>query len=258
VQALIETVRAPEKVEGGARSPIFICGLFRSGSTLAERMLGRHSRVTPAGELEIIPALVRSYLQPYPHALAAATTEKIMELRQHYLAELNRIHPGWDIITDKRPDNFLHIGLIKAMFPGARIVHTRRHPLDNFLSIYFLHFAEGVSYGNSLDDIVHWYQQYRRLMAHWHRIYAGDLHDFDYDTAVLDPRAAIADLLEFCGLQWEDACLHPELAEGQVRTASAWQVREPIHRRSSGRWRNYSRELGPLLAMVDADDQATA
>jgi hypothetical protein len=234
---------APDRPEPG-EAPIFVCGMFRSGSTLAEQILGRHSRVTPGGELEFLPALVQQRLQPYPQAAASASRETVLDLRRYYLDSLAAIHPGAAVVTDKRPDNFLHIGLIKRMFPGAKIVHTRRHPLDNLLSIYFLHFTHAVDYGLSLTDSAHWYRQYSRLMQHWKSLYPDDIFDFDYDRAVLDPRREVGALLEFCGLDWEDSCLASSATSAAVRTASAWQVRQPLHSRSSGRWRSYERHLG--------------
>jgi hypothetical protein len=139
------------------------------------------------------------------------------------------------------------------MFPEARIVHTRRHPLDNLLSIYFLHFTHEVDYGLSLADSAHWYGQYSRLMEHWKSLYPGDIFDFDYDEAVRDPRREVAALLDFCGLDWEEACLASSSTSSAVRTASAWQVRQPLHSRSSGRWRNYERHLSEARRALGLD-----
>lgn len=241
----------PEPVARGdgepGEAPVFICGMFRSGSTLAEQILGRHEAVTPGGELGLLPALIGERLRPYPEAAASAPPALLAELRSAYLAGLRRIHPGAALVTDKRPDNFLHIGLIKSLFPAARIVHTRRDPLDNLLSLYFLHLDPSMAYALDLGDAAHWYGQYRRLMAHWRRLYPDDIHDLDYDALVADPRSNIEALLRFCGLSWSEACLSFHEAGNAVRTASAAQVREPLYRRSSGRWRHYERHLGELI-----------
>ena len=231
-------------------TPIFICGMFRSGSTLAEQLLSRHPRVAAGGELEFIPAMVREDLQPYPAALAEANSQRLGELRDKYLSQLRRLYPNADIITDKRPDNFLHLGLIKALFPQARIVHTIRQPLDNILSVYFLYFADSVTYSGSLDEIAHYYAQYRRLMDHWRSLYRSDIHDVDYDLLVENPRAQLETLIAFCGLEWDDACLDHEPRDA-VRTASAWQVRKPVHQRSSGRWRNYANQLTSVCRRLE-------
>ncbi|HLL29624.1 MAG TPA: sulfotransferase [Allosphingosinicella sp.] len=248
IDELIRAFPSPAPARGNSeiKPPIFICGMFRSGSTLAEQIVSRHSEVTAGGELEILPALVGQHLQPYPQKAASAPPDLIDEVRAAYLREIALLHPDARVLTDKRVDNFLHIGLIKTLFPNARIVHTKRHPFDNILSIYFLYFQYGITYGFDLGEAAHWYGQYLRLMDHWKSLYPEDIHDFDYDEVVSDPREAVASLLHFCGLAWEEACLSPESARNAVRTASLWQVRQPLHTRSSGRWRNYEEHLGPV------------
>jgi Flp pilus assembly protein TadD len=248
IAAFPEPAKAP--LAGANEAPIFICGMFRSGSTLVEQILARHEAVTPGGELGLVPALAAS-LQPYPEAAPAAAPERLAELRSGYLGALRRVHPGAGLVTDKRPDNFLHIGLIMTLFPEARIVHTVRNPLDNVLSIYFLQLDPGLAYAQDLGDAAHWYRQYRRLMAHWRALYPGNIHDLDYDALVAEPRPRIEALLDFCGLPWREACLSFHEADNAVRTASAGQVREPLYRRSSGRWRHYERHLGGLIEALD-------
>jgi tetratricopeptide (TPR) repeat protein len=235
---------APGPASG--KTPVFICGMFRSGSTLAEQILAGHSRVTAGGELGLVPALART-LDPYPEALAGAGPEGVERLRALYREGLNAARPGADVVTDKRPDNFLHIGLIKAMFPGARIVHTVRDPLDTILSNWFLHLDRSMAHALDLDDLAHWHGQYVRLMAHWKRLYP-DILDLDYDALVTEPRPVIEGLLGYLGLAWEDAVLDFHKADTGVRTASVWQVREPLYRRASGRWRNYERHLAGVRA----------
>jgi tetratricopeptide (TPR) repeat protein len=249
VDALIALPPAPPAITDGW-SPLFVCGMFRSGSTLVEQILSRHSRITKGGELEILPALVATRLQPYPDALAAAPPAMLAALRDAYRHEARALYPHADILTDKRPDNFLHIALIKHLFPSARIVHTTRGLLDTMLSVWFLHFDDSVSYGHALDDIAHWIGQYRRLMAHWRRLYGADIHDVAYEDVVSTPREAIGALLDFAGLAWEDAVLADRGAGGVVRTASVWQVRQPLHGRSAGRWRHYARHIEPYRALL--------
>lgn len=252
IDGLIAAFPAPPPADPGrtVEAPIFICGMFRSGSTLAEQILASHSQVTPGGELDLLPALVREQLRPYPEALAAADSETIGGLRDAYLAGVRAIHPAAALVTDKRPDNFLHIGLIKAMFPDARIVHSLRDPLDNCLSVWFLQLDPAMAYAFDLADIGHWHRQYRRLMDHWGTLFPGSIFDLDYDALVADPKPQIAALLDYCGLPWEESCLDFHRATNAVRTASAWQVREPFYRRASGRWRNYEAHLAPLRAAL--------
>lgn len=241
VDRIIAAFPVAEAGEGGA-APVFICGMFRSGSTLAEQILARHSKVTAGGELESLPALIAAHLQPYPEAAGAASEAKIAAVRVAYLAEIAGRADG--LLTDKRPDNFLHIGLIKRLFPSAKIIHTRRDPLDNCLSVYFLHAA--FAYAGDLGDIAHYYLQHQRLMAHWRTLYPDDIYELDYDALVRDPRPAISGLLDFCGLDWEDNVLRHQDGGAAVRTASNWQVRQPLYRGSSGRWQHYRQHLGVL------------
>jgi cytochrome c-type biogenesis protein CcmH/NrfG len=251
IAALIETfpLGATAQEGAGGEAPIFICGMFRSGSTLAEQMLGRHSQVMAGGELDYLPALVHRPLHPYPQSLFGVSGERLDQLRGAYLGNLHDVFPTGRV-TDKRPDNFLHIGLIKAMFPEAKIVHTVRSPLDNILSIYSLHFDDSVGYGFDLGDIVHWYRQYLRLMAHWTAVFPGDIHHLPYDEMVREPRRTMAGVLDFCGLGWEEGVLAADAAPETVRTASVWQVRQPLHGRSSGRWRNYAEQLEEVAALL--------
>jgi tetratricopeptide (TPR) repeat protein len=233
--------------------PLFICGMFRSGSTLAEQILAAHSQVAAGGELAFLPSLVHSELAPFPATMATVSQANLDELAARYLDLLARLFPRGERVTDKRPDNFLYIGLIKRLFPQARIVHTARDPLDNCLSIYFLHLDHGMSYALDLADIAHYYIQYRRLMAHWRTLYGADIFDLDYDALVREPRSTLERLTQFCGLAWEEACLSFEQGTRAVKTASVWQVRQPLYQRSSGRWRNYAAHIAPLQkALRDA------
>jgi tetratricopeptide (TPR) repeat protein len=249
VDELIATFTRERVVQtsGGGEPPIFICGMFRSGSTLIEQVLSAHPQVAAGGELHLLPALVRNELAPFPQSMRRVAAQQLEELARRYLATTRSLFPGAARLTDKRPDNFLYIGLIKALFPTARIVHTTRHPLDNCLSIFFLHLDHGMSYALDLADIAHYYVQQRRLMAHWRTLFGADILDLGYDAFVHDPRPAVESLLEFCGLPWDERCMRFHEAAGAVKTASVWQVREPLYQRSSGRWRNYAAQLAPVI-----------
>lgn len=254
VDRLIQTFAEPvHPIDATGAAPLFICGMFRSGSTLIEQILASHSSCRAGGELDLIPSLVRSLPQPYPDALAGLSQEAMAELRETYLKGLGAPLDADSILTDKRPDNFLHIGLIKSIFPNARIVHTRRNPLDNILSIYFLHLNPEMAYGLDLRDAVHWYGQYQRLMAHWKKLYPNDIFDLDYDLLVRRPRETIDALLAFLGLEWEEACLSFHATSTPVKTASVWQVRKPLYQASSGRWRNYAAQLAPVRRLLGDD-----
>jgi tetratricopeptide (TPR) repeat protein len=241
-------VRSEVAASSGVPKPIFVCGMFRSGSTLTEQVLAAHRRVVAGGEVDVLPMLVQSELAPYPASMARASAGALANMGGQYLQSLSALYPGAEYVTDKRLDNFLHIGLIKTLVPDARIVHTTRNPLDNCLSIYFVHLDHGMSYALDLLDIGHYYRQYRRLMAHWQALYAPDILDFDYDAYVRDPGPAVERLLEFCGLEPDENCFRGSGATGAVKTASVWQVRQPLYQGSSGRWRNYARQLRALEA----------
>ncbi|GAA3903215.1 hypothetical protein GCM10022276_22360 [Sphingomonas limnosediminicola] len=229
-------------------APVFICGMFRSGSTLLEQILGSHRKVAAAGELDLVPALA-AQIPDYPNGVANAGTGVVERWRETYLAALPVRLSAEQLVTDKRPDNFLHIGLIKTLFPAAKILHTRRAPLDNLLSLYFLHLDPAMSYALDLDDAAHWLGQYRRLMAHWKALYPSDILDVDYDVLVRAPEAAVRSVLDFLGIDWEDQLLDFHQTSAPVKTASVWQVRQPLHGRSSGRWRNYEKHLFQIRAL---------
>lgn len=255
VDVSMATFNQAKPSSGGPRAPVFICGMFRSGSTLIEQTLARHSRVVAGGELDIIPALAGS-IPGYPGALRNASEADLHRWRSIYLQSLPAM-PSRDLrITDKRPDNFLHIGFMKMLFPEAKIIHSRRNPLDNLLSLYFLHLDPGMAYALDLWDAMHWHGQYRRLMAYWKSLFSADIIDVDYDVLVRDPRPQLESLVRFLELDWEDGLLDFQRTNTPVKTASVWQVREPLHTRSSGRWRNYERQLGPLKALIDSVQDA--
>lgn len=229
-------------------SPTFIVGMFRSGSTLCERLLATHSRVTAGGELEAIPELVAQMGMPWPSSFADVDTNA---WRAHYLAATTSRFPQADMLTDKRCDNIFHVGIIKAMFPEAKIIHTRRQAIDNILSVFFLYFSHSVSYATDLHDVVHYYKSYRRIVDHWRSLYGQDIIDFDYDQVVRNPAGEMKSLLDLLGLSGESACLSGRPADGIVRTASAWAVRQPVNTRSSFRWRNYVRHIPYLVEALE-------
>jgi tetratricopeptide (TPR) repeat protein len=229
---------------------IFICGMFRSGSTLAEHLLSRHSLITSAGELEALPAIARS-LGPAFGALRSMSVSDLDRLSQTYIAEVDCLHGNARFVIDKRPDNYLNIGVIKRLFPRAKIIHTFRNPLDNLLSLYFGNFDPSVRYATSLEDAASTYRDYQKVMSHWQGLYRDDIFDLDYDLLVRSPETVVRTLTEFCDLPPSEA-LFTEQAEGPIRTLSNWQVRQPLHARSSGRWTNYSERLSGARRILSA------
>lgn len=226
---------------------IFICGMFRSGSTLLEQMLASHPALTAGGEIAFF-----NEHAPLPLALDEMNGMRLHQLGGAYLEHLNDLFGDTTGIINKRLDNFLYVGLIHGMFPNARFLNTRRQPLDNCLSVYFQQLAEHFEYANELVDIGHYYSQYRQLVAHWRKLFPASIIDVDYDELVKDPEAILKTALAFIGLDWDPACLAFYESDNRVRTASVWQVRQPLHPGSSGRWRNYENQLAELQASIRA------
>ena len=232
--------------------PVFILGQFRSGSTLLEQILSAHSAVTTTGELPLLGLIVSQDLAPYPASLATLEPDRAKALRAKYLeGVIQRVPGAKGIVTDKRPDNYLHIGLILRVFPDARILHTVRDPRDTCLSTYFLHLSQDKTYATDLSNLGHHYRAYSRLMNHWKSVAGAQIFDVDYDALVSSPETVIRSTLDFLDLPFEQDCLNFQSSRAPVKTASVWQVREPLYTRSSGRWRNYESHLKPLFEALN-------
>ncbi|MFT4248720.1 MAG: sulfotransferase [Pseudomonas sp.] len=253
VEALIQAFPEPvlsRPAPANTSLPVFICGMFRSGSTLLEQALAAHPQVAAGGELDILPRMLAGPLAPFPDSVAGLDGDALERLATHYRQELAKrvpLPPQARLFTDKRPDNFLLIGLIKRLFPEARIVHTRRNPMDNGLAVLMQHLnPRAFPYAGRLEHIGHYYAQHERLMRHWQALYPESIHCFDYDTYVARPRETLAELLRFLELDWDERCLAAHALKNTVKTASYWQVRRPLYTDASGRWRRYAQHLGPL------------
>lgn len=235
-------------------SPVFICGMFRSGSTLAEQILASHPEVIAGGERDFFFEAINSSLKPYPESLDNVSGERLASIANDYIVDLKKKFLGSSIVTDKRPDNFLYIGLIKTLFPNAKIILTTRAPLDNCLSIYFLRLAPVMNYATDLSDIAHYYLQHQRLMNYWKSLFGDSIYSLSYDKLVESPESNIRDLLKFLDLQWSEDCLNFHKLKNRVKTASVWQVRQPLYRSSSGRWKNYVDHLSTLIEALEAGE----
>lgn len=236
----------------GEAPPVFICGMFRSGTSLVEQILASHPAVAAGGEIDTLPIAGRALVPLPPAPLPEVAPDALQRLKQAYEERLAPLRRRAPVVTDKRPDNAVHLGLIKRLYPGARIVHTRRDPLDSCLAVWFAHLGPAAPYAWDLADTAHWYRQQQRLTDHARSRYGSDILDLDYDALVADPEPVVRALLAHCGLPWDDACLAFHRTPAAVRTPSAWQVREPLYRHASGRWRRYERHLGELKAALAA------
>jgi len=232
------------------RPLVFITGMFRSGSTLFEQMLAAHPRVTAGGEIDYFGRELAIPGKPFPESVTALDADGWRRLGTGYVEYLDRTFPTGAIVTNKRPDAFAWLGLLKAMFPNARFVNTVRDPLDTCLSIYFQQLDDRIAYANDLANIAHHYAQYQRLMDHWKQLFSASIFDAVYDNFIVDRRPVAQELLRFLDLPWHEACLEFQRLPNRVRTASVWQVREPVYRKSSGRWKNYERQLEPVRPLL--------
>jgi hypothetical protein len=243
--------------------PIFILGMPRSGSTLVEQILASHSQVHGAGELpDFSNALsangLRARGRVFTEAVCSVSDRQLRAAAEDYLSGLVRIasvssdRGGVQRVTDKMPSNFRYIGMIHMLLPRARIIHTRRDPLDTCLSCFSIQFAK-VPYTFDLGELGRYYAAYARLMDHWRAVLPpGRMLEVQYEDLVENFEANTRRILTYCGLEWEDACLRFHETERPVRTASATQVRQPLYRDAIGRWRPDARALEPLLTELSS------
>jgi len=232
--------------------PVFIVGMLRSGTTLAEQILASHPQVHGAGELTYWSTELAAALAGNTPQIQLSDTG-LARLGEDFLALLQRLAPHAVRVVDKLPTNFLSLGLIHAALPNARIIHLRRNPVDTCLSIYFQHLEAANTYANDLEDLAHYYREYRRLMHHWSTVLPADsVLDVPYEGLVGDLEQWARRMLDFLALPWNPRCLDFQDTARSVVTASKWQVRQQIDARSVERWRHYERFLAPLLPLLQA------
>ena len=237
-------------------APIFIVGMPRSGSSLLEQMLASHAQVAGVGEIPDIPSIVEAVsgrLAPgrYPADIGRLPRGDFAGFAAAYARRLQTLTGSAALrAVDKNLRNFLYVGLIRVMFPRARIIHCRRHPLDTALSCFFQNFAGGQEFSFKLENIVQYHQGYRELLAHWQAFLPGSIYEIGYELLVANPETSLRGLLEYCDLPWDSACLEHATTRRSVATASSWQVRQPLYQRSLARWRNYEKHLGPLRELL--------
>jgi tetratricopeptide (TPR) repeat protein len=227
------------RVEGSSHEPVFICGMFRTGSTLLERVLGAHASFVSGGESEFFPRLVARELPAYPDGLNTIADDQPPIWRKQHAEYAATLTGGARRLTDKRPDNFLYIGLIKAVLPSAKFIVTERDWRDVATSIFCTRLGMKQNYATTLKHIRHYIELQKQLVDHWHSVLGPGLIRVQYEELVKKPREVIGRLLEDLGEDWDDRCLQFDKLGGTVSTASVWQVRQPIHSRSIGRWSRY-------------------
>jgi len=222
--------------------PIVIVGMMRSGTTLVEQILSSHFLVGPAGEDRYWPMNWRRSLGPTPGSIAVS---QLRPLAQGYIKRLKQVAPNYLRVTDKMPANYEYLGPIHAALPNARIIHMRRNPVDTCFSIYTTPNRVPVDFAYNRENIVFAYREYERLMAHWRRVLPKDRFlEVLYEELVSDRERITREIVDFCRLEWDDACLSPERNDRSVVTPSLWQVRQPIYTSSIGRWKRFEPWLG--------------
>jgi len=251
-----ETVGRLRVPAQASRRPIFIVGMVRSGTSLVEKILASHPDVHGAGELEHAFALgARLFLDPSIHyqfrPLGSYPPAAFETFGREYLARIDALESSTPRVTDKLPFNMMMVGLIRAALPNAKIVHCVRDARDTCLSIFRQNFTTGnYRFAYDLESIGLFHNLYRQLMRHWHAVYPGAIHDVCYESLTRDPEPEIRRLLDACDLDWNDACLEFHSTPGVVRTASFFQVRQPMYTDSAGGWQNYREFLEPLLRVL--------
>ncbi|MBI4921781.1 MAG: sulfotransferase [Devosia nanyangense] len=237
-------------------SPIFIVGLPRSGSTLTEQILATHQDVYGGGEMHLMGSVAGTMRQQAGSVAAfLATNPDLRPWANAYLSpvlDALRIDGrGKSRFTDKQLDNFKRIGLIKLLFPRARIIRCLRDPLDNLFTIFRRPFGgNNVAYSYDQQELAAYYRLYRKMMAHWHDLLPGAVLDVSYEQLVADPEPSMRRLLDFCGLDWDPACLEFHRTERGIPTNSFAQVRQPLYADSIGMAQAYRPFIAPLVAAV--------
>lgn len=231
--------------------PIFIVGMPRSGTTLTERILAAHPRIRGGGERHDLPHVVNE-TEGYPKALKAVSSDWATQQGKKVHESMFLSAPEANFVTDKMPGNYINIGLINLILPKAKIIYCKRNPIDNCLSCFEQHFATKQNYTYQLDMLAEAYKQHERLMQHWKDVSTIPIHTLNYEDVVREPEPHIRGMIDYIGLEWDDACLAPEKVDQSIATASVWQARQPINRNSIDRWKRFEQHLKPLIDALDA------
>ena len=229
-----------------SKKPIFIIGLPRSGSTLVEQIISNHSRVYGAGEVDYFQRTTfeaeKILDKKYPFKLSDFDDETINTLGEYYLDKIN-IDKNIAKVTDKNLANFFSVGLIKMIFPNAKIINVSRHKKDNCLSIFSIKFTGSYPYAYDLKEISEYYTLYQDLMDHWNSIYPGEIYNINYEDVISNIEKETKNILNYCDLTYEENCLEFYNNKRPVMTASTHQVRKKLYNSSVGRWKNFEEYL---------------
>lgn len=238
----IDIINKQEKIDfvlSHSIKPIFICGMFRSGSTLLEQILSSHTQYSSGGEVNFFT----------PKSLAACINNKnyAEELAKAYIEKMEKFDGGINKVINKLPDNYMYVSLIKSLFPDAKIIITEREIKDNCLSIYFQNLSSKFAYSTNLESIKEHYLMQKSVVKNWKHLYKDDIYIFNYENLIHNPKESIVDLCVFLDIHYEDAMLSFYERNNSVRTASYHQVREKLHSRSINRFVNYEEYIKDIF-----------
>ena len=259
IQAVFTREVLTKQSDGGDPSnmPIFVIGMPRSGTTLVEQIIASHPLVHGAGELQTFNDVILGVrgsdgrTLPYPNFVPSLDAQALRQIGARYVAEVRKLAPTGERVTDKMPSNYYFAGLIHLALPNAKIIHSIRNPVDTCISCFSKLFSAEQNHTYDLGELGRYYKRYERLMAHWHRVLpAQTILDVRYEDVVADLEGQARRIIAYCGLPWDERCLSFHETDRPVRTASATQVRQPIYKSAVGRWRVYEQQLEPLLTAL--------
>lgn len=238
-------------------SPVFIFGMPRSGTTLVEQIIATHPLAHGGGEMTLLDDLLAPVVNRDAvfRSLADVDQETVDHLARDYWSHLCALAPEKQIITNKKVDNYLFLGVIVRMFPNAKIIHCKRHPLDNCLSCFLTWFHTGQYFTYDLKELGAYYQAYDKLMKHWQQVLPVPMLDVQYEDLIAKPEEISRQIISYCGLEWDPQCLAFHENTRSVHTASDLQVKQPIYTSSVGRWHCYEKHLTPLKDALGSMDE---
>jgi len=269
--ALPTVIDRSQSFKPSTKSPIFIVGMPRSGTTLVEQIISSHHAVHGAGELTTLPTLIGPIVKNHiTHGSSIASTtignkkmniantynlpeEAFLSIREEYLDALSNLNVPESVITDKLPLNFQYIGFILSAFPEAKIVHLKRDARATCWSNYqCFHLKKENGFSYNLDDLAEFYGLYLEQMDFWHQLYPGKIYDICYEDLTTHQEEETRKLLEYCELDWDENCLNFHNNPRAVKTASSLQVKQKMYQGSSEAWKKHESYLQPLLKALSS------
>ena len=235
------------------KTPIFIIGMFRSGTTLVEQILSSHSQVFGGGESKALEQSISKNLDSkhkvnFPEIVHKQNKEMFEAIGKLYISAAEKFQPNYIYITDKQINNFKWVGIIKLALPNAKIIHCLRNPLDNCFSIYKNYFNfEDNPYAYDLNELGQYYNLYKDLMKYWHSVLPNFIYDISYEKLIRNQKEETKKLLLACNLQWDEKCMNFYQNKRNVSTASVMQVRKPIYKKSINSWKKYKKYIPELI-----------